>query len=135
MGSRVSDVTVELKRECFLKSNSSVIEFQTKQHCRDEKGERNHPKEIMDEQVEECDTAGGNLGNPIFQPQPGLSSRRWCCCLGVSSWGSSALGDPVLLGTLFADGEWKMSFFLRCVEKTCVSAGIWCHRFEDIHCK
>lgn len=52
MGSRVSDVTTELEWEYFLKSNSFVIEFQTKQHCHDEKGEA-HPKEIRSEQVEE----------------------------------------------------------------------------------
>lgn len=39
-GSRVSDVTPELEWEWFLKPNSSVIEFQTKQSCHDEKEEK-----------------------------------------------------------------------------------------------
>jgi hypothetical protein len=33
-------VTPELEWEWFLKPNSSVIEFQTKQSCHDEKGEK-----------------------------------------------------------------------------------------------
>lgn len=39
-GSRVSDVNTELEWECFLKSNSPVIEFQTKQCGHDEEREK-----------------------------------------------------------------------------------------------
>lgn len=92
-------MTTELEWECFLKSNSSVIEFQTKQCGHDEKGEKPHLKEITGEQIEEHDMAGCNPGNWIFWLQPGLLDR---CVLGLgtSTPGSSTRGDPMLLGMI-----------------------------------
>lgn len=48
--------------------------------------------------------------------------------------GQQRAWETMLLGTLPASGEWKMSFFLMCVENkcACVCAGICFPRFEDI---
>lgn len=55
----------------------------------------------MDEQVEEYDMAGWNLGNQIFWLRLGLLDRC-VLCLGRSRLGSSTLGRPVLLGMISA---------------------------------
>lgn len=111
-------MTTELEWECFLKSNSSVIEFQTKQCGHDEKEEKPHLKEITDEQIEGYGMAGCNLGNWIFWLWPGLLDR---CVLGLGTSipGNSTHRDPVLLGmiSLPVGGRWKMSSFIMCQKK------------------
>lgn len=99
-GSRVSDVTTEREWECFLKSNSSVIEFQTKQHCHDEKGD-------------DGQTGWGIWYGRVKSRRSGIlaSAGPFFLTSVPVPWhehrGSCTLGKPVPLGVISAC-QWEM---------------------------
>lgn len=115
MGSRVSDVTTELEWECFLKSNSSVIEFQTKQRCHNEKGKKPIYKRLRMNRLRNMIWQGEIWAIRYFRLGRAFLLDKCILCLGMSTADSSTLGKPVLIGTssLLADGKWEWAPFLR----------------------